>query len=108
MRFFKTSEPYNIGALFVNRFLIRLNFILLGVVVVCGLAVITSQHKARHLFIELQKQQNLEKKLNTEWGQLQLEQSTWAMHSRVEHISATYLKMHVPDSNQVQVVTIKR
>ena len=36
------------------------------------------------------------KDFEVEWGQLQLEQSTWAMHARVEKIAARDLAMRVP------------
>ena len=64
----------------------RLNFILFFVLILCALSLVTSQHKARKLYIELQQQQESSKQLDTEWSQLQLEQSTWAMHSRLEHV----------------------
>ncbi len=82
----------------------RLNLILLAVLVVCALSVVTSQHKARKLYVELQKEQDLEKQLDVEWGQLQLEQSTWAMHARVEKIASGQLMMRVPPASRVQVV----
>jgi len=52
--------------------------LLLVAVVLCALSVVTSQHKARKLFIELQKEKEQAQKMDVEWGQLQLEQSTWA------------------------------
>ena len=82
----------------------RLNLVLLAILVVCALAVVTSQHKARKLYVELQKEQELAKQLGIEWGQLQLEQSTWAMHARVEKIASGQLKMRVPPASRVQVV----
>ena len=82
----------------------RLNLILLAVLVVCALSVVTSQHKARKLYVELQKEQDLAKQLDVEWGQLQLEQSTWAMHARVEKIASGQLMMRVPPASRVQVV----
>ena len=36
-----------------------------------------------------------------EWGQLQLEQSTWAMHARIEKIASGYLQMRVPPAARV-------
>jgi len=36
---------------------------------------------------------------------LQLEQSTWAMHSRIEQIAAQQMQMQVPDAKRVQVVS---
>lgn len=83
----------------------RLSAILLGLVVVCALGVVTSQHKARKLFVELQKEQELAKRLDEEYGQLQLEQSTWAMPGRVEKLAAGRLGMHVPPANRIQVLS---
>ncbi len=77
---------------------------LLAVLVICALAVVTSRHKARKLFIELQKEDVLTKKLDVEWGQLQLEQSTWAMHSRIEKEAQDVLGMQVAPSNRTQVI----
>jgi len=82
----------------------RLNLVLLGILVVCALLVVTSQHKARKLYVELQKEQELARQIEVEWGQLQLEQSTWAMHSRIEKIASGQLMMHVPPPSRVQVV----
>ena len=82
----------------------RLNLVLLAVVVACGLALVTSQHQARKLYVELQKEQELAKDFEVEWGQLQLEQSTWAMHARIEKIAARDLAMRVPAPSRIQVV----
>lgn len=84
--------------------MIKLNLVLSGILVVCALALVTSQHKARKLFVELQKQQEVAKQLEVEYGQLQLEQSTWAMHSRVEKIAANNLHMRVPSAARVHIV----
>ncbi|NBR29188.1 MAG: cell division protein FtsL [Betaproteobacteria bacterium] len=82
----------------------RLNLTLLAILIVCALSVVTSQHKARKLYVELQKQQDVARKLDVEYGQLQLEQSTWAMHARVEKIASGQLMMRVPTSARIQVV----
>ncbi len=84
--------------------MIKLNLVLSGILVVCALALVTSQHKARKLFVELQKQQEVAKQLEVEYGQLHLEQSTWAMHSRVEKIAADTLRMRVPPAARVHLV----
>ena len=84
--------------------MVRFNILLLLAAVLCSLSVVTSQHKARKLYVELQKEQELAKQLGVEWGQLQLEQSTWAMHARVEKIASGELKMRVPPASRVQVV----
>ena len=84
--------------------MVKLNLILFLVVIVAALGVITSQHKARKLYIELQQQDDMAKQYEIEWGQLQLEQSTWAMHSRIERVAEKRLSMQVPDPARIQVV----
>ena len=82
----------------------RLNLLLLAVLLACALAQITSQHKARKLFSELEQEQERSRQLGVEYGQLQLEASTWAMHTRVQSIARRKLHMHVPDAKQLQIV----
>ena len=82
----------------------RLNLLLLAALIACALAVVTSQHKARKLYVELQQEQELEKRYEVEWGQLQLEQSTWAMHARIEKIAIQQLRMRAPNAARIQVV----
>ena len=82
----------------------RINLILLALLTACALGLVTSQHKARKLFAEFEREQERAKQLDVEWGQLQLEQSTWAMHARVEKIARDRLHMRVPDAKRNQVV----
>ena len=67
--------------------MVRLNLLLLAVLVVCALSLVTSRHQARKLFVELEREQAQARGYETEYGQLQLEQSTWAMPARVEKIA---------------------
>lgn len=83
----------------------RLNLILFAVLMMTALGVVTSQHQARKLYFELQQEQDAAKQYEIEWGQLQLEQSTWAMHSRIESIASKHLNMEVPDSKRIQTVS---
>ena len=85
--------------------MLRLNFILFTMLIVTALATVTAQHKSRKLYVELQQQQDAANQYEVEWGQLQLEQSTWAMHSRIEDIAEKRLDMQVPDDKRIQVVT---
>ena len=85
----------------------RLNLLLTGILVLCALGVVTSQNRARKVYAELQQAQELAKHMNTEYGQLQLEQGTWAMHARVEKIATERLHMHVPDANKIQIVPLE-
>jgi cell division protein FtsL len=82
----------------------RLSLVLLAVLIACALALVTSQHQVRKLYVELQKEQEIAKQLEVEWGQLQLEQSTWAMHARVEKIATKALGMRVPPPFRIELV----
>ena len=86
--------------------MIRLNLILLAVLVLCALGVITAQNQARQLYAELQHDQEAAKRMNIEYGQLQLEQSTWAMHARIEKIANERLHMKVPEPSRIRIVPI--
>lgn len=83
--------------------MLRTNMLLLFFIVFCALGVVTSQHKARKLFQALEAEQERAKQLDVEFGQLQLELSTWATHPRVEKIAKERLKMHVPEPRAVVV-----
>jgi cell division protein FtsL len=85
----------------------RLNLILFFTLIAIALGVVTSQHKSRKLYFELEQQQEMTKRYETEFGQLQLEQSTWAMHSRIEELAAKKLKMQVPDAKRIQVISLE-
>lgn len=82
----------------------RITFLLLAALVLCAMAVVASQHKARKLYVELQKEQANAKQLDVEWGQLQLEQGTWSTHARVERIATRELNMRLPVAGRVEVV----
>jgi cell division protein FtsL len=84
----------------------RLNIFLTLIAIACALGVVTSQHKARKLFMELEKEQKEARQLAVEWGQLQLEQSTWAMRARIEKIASKQLLMKVPDGPQIKVISL--
>ncbi len=82
----------------------KLNLLLLLVLVVCALGLVTSQHKSRKLFSELEREQERSRALDVEFGQLQLEASTWGLHSRVEKIATGALGMRVPDARRVRMI----
>lgn len=84
----------------------RLNILLILIVIACALSVVTSQHNARKLFMELERKQERTRQLTVEWGQLQLEQSTWAMRARVEKIATKQLFMKVPDASKIKVISL--
>jgi cell division protein FtsL len=79
----------------------RLNLALLAVAVLCALGTVTSSHRARNLFISIEREQNRMRDLEVEWGQLQLEQSTWANHARIEKIAREKLGMRPPAAARI-------
>jgi cell division protein FtsL len=83
----------------------RLNLILFFALIFSALGLVNSQHKARNLYIELERASQTAKQTEQEYGQLQLEQSTWAMHSRIEQIASQKMQMQVPDAKRVQVIS---
>jgi cell division protein FtsL len=82
----------------------RLTVPLAILLAICALAVVTARHQARKLFVELQAMEQQARELDIEWGRLQLEQSTWAMHARIEQIARSQLQMSVPDLKRIQAV----
>ena len=82
----------------------RLNFLLLVGTILCALALVTSQHKARKLVAAHEREQTRARHIDVEWGQLQLEQSTWAMHQRIERLAHERLHMAMPEQQRVQIV----
>lgn len=78
--------------------MVRFNMILMMIAVICALGVVTSQHRARKLFQELEGGQERARQLDIEFGQLQLEMSTWATHPRIEGIARERLRMATPDA----------
>lgn len=79
----------------------RVNLILLAMVLISALAVVTANHRARKLVIEYERETQRMRALEVEWGQLQLEQSTWAAHARIEDVARQKLGMHPPKAGQV-------
>ena len=83
----------------------KLNIVLLLIAIGCALATVTSQHHARKLFVTLEKEHERSKQLDVEYGQLQLEASTWGTQARIEKIAASRLNMRPLTPNRVQVLT---
>ncbi len=80
--------------------------ILAGVVVVSALAVVDAQHRSRALFVELQALERDAHRLETEWGRLKLEQSTWATHGRIERLAREERNMRLPEPGAAEVIVL--
>lgn len=78
--------------------------VLFSLVLASAILLIYSKHQSRKLFVELQQLKYQVDALNTEWGQLQLEQSAWSGHGRIERIARKRLSMVMPESSDVVFV----
>ncbi len=63
------------------------------------------KHRARQLFVELEKLDARRDNLEIEWGQLQLEQSAWSTHAFVERVAGSKLHMAMPPPKDIQIIT---
>jgi cell division protein FtsL len=84
----------------------RLNILLLFAVIGCAICVVTAQNKERLAFISLEHEQALSRQMAVKWGQLELEQSTWAVHSRIQEIATEKLHMKLPETKDVEIVLV--
>jgi cell division protein FtsL len=86
----------------------RVSLALLLVLVLSALALVTSQHHARKLFIDLESEQVRAAKLEEEHRQLKLEHSTWSSARRVSEIAQKDLGMRMPDAATTVIVAESR
>ena len=74
---------------------------LLLLVMGSSIGVVYSRHESRKLFVELQQINREIDELNIDWGRLQLEQSAWSSHGRIEKIARKRLDMRLPVAGEV-------
>jgi cell division protein FtsL len=88
-----------------RRALKRLAELMIGAaVVVSGIAAVYAKHETRKLYTELQALQQERDQLEMEWGQLQIEQSTWSTHARVESLAREEIGMGEPRPDQLRML----
>jgi cell division protein FtsL len=68
------------------------------------MALIYTKHESRKLFVELEGLTHDRDELNIEWGQLQIEQSTWATHARIEQVATDDLSLVRPQPTDIFVI----
>jgi cell division protein FtsL len=81
-----------------------LTFVFAVVCVISAVALIYTKHESRKLFVELEQLTVERDSLNIEWGQLQIEQSTWATHARIEKVARDELSLMRPKSSEIYVI----
>ena len=78
--------------------------VLLSAVVLSALSVIYATNEARMMNTELQRAQNHQTELNTQWGQLLLEKSSWKSQTFVAQVAKNHLHMVVPSNKHYILV----
>ncbi len=74
------------------------------VCVISAIALVYTKHESRKLFVELEQLTTERDELNIEWGQLQIEQSTWATHARIERVALEELSLVRPKSTEIYLI----
>ena len=81
--------------------------LVIGLVLACllsAVAVISTTHQARAQFVRLQQLERERDQLQTEWGQLLLEESAWSSPARIERQATERLDMRLPHVEEVEVI----
>jgi len=69
-----------------------------------AIVCVYSKHQSRKLFVELQVLTTERDALEVDWGKLQIEQSTWSTHARVERLARQQMKMRDPKPDEIYLV----
>ena len=83
---------------------ILLLVIVTGACMVSAIALVYTTHQSRSLFIELEQLTTERDELDIEWGQLQIEQSTWATHARIERVALDELALKRPVPSEIYLI----
>ena len=83
---------------------VLLVFVFAVVCVVSATALVYTKHESRKLFVALEQLTDERDELNIEWGQLQIEQSTWATHARIEQVASDDLQLTRPETTEIFVI----
>lgn len=75
--------------------------VLLVILVASALGVVYTKYRSRMLFAEVQRIEQELESYDVELGQLQLEQNTWAEHSRIEKLARGKLGMVMPQRDLI-------
>jgi cell division protein FtsL len=86
----------------------RFNILLFIAVIASGLYLVNVSSRARNLFVDLEKAQNEEHALETQYEQLQVEKRAQATPLRVEKVAREKLNMRTASASVTQYVTYCR
>ncbi len=84
----------------------RLQSLLLLILMASALLVVAAQHQSRKLFIDLQTEQDSERKLDQEWRELQIESQTLGAGKRIEQKAVQQSGMVLPDPKKTIIIVL--
>jgi len=73
-------------------------------VIATAITCVYARHESRKQFSLLQQLIVQRDALEVDWGRLQIEQSTWSTHSRVERLARRKMRMRNPSPEEIMVV----
>lgn len=77
---------------------------LVAVVMASAVGAVYAKHENRKLFMELQALTEERDRLEVDWSRLQIEQSTWSTHARVEQLARGDMRMRNPSADELRLV----
>ncbi len=78
--------------------------VLAAAVVASGIWIVDVEHRSRQLFVAAEEQARELDRLLVDWDRLQIEQSTYATHSRIETLARQRLRLTEPGDDALVVV----
>jgi cell division protein FtsL len=88
----------------VTRFAILCTVLL----VLSALSLVSSQYRARQLFIDLDRARAASRKLDVEWRTLQLDQTNYSKNSLIEAAAVRDLKMQRATPGRTEFIALPR
>lgn len=76
--------------------------LLVAAVMGSAIAVVYAKHENRKLFAELQALTEQRDQLEVDWSRLQIEQSAWSSHARVEQLGRGEMRMRSPNPDEIR------
>ncbi|MEN7343957.1 MAG: cell division protein FtsL [Pseudomonadota bacterium] len=91
----------------VGKWPVGNGLLIITLIALCAvsIALAYTRHESRQLFMELQRLSKERDRLQVEWRQLQLEQSTFAAHGMIEGKAGDELALQRPGADDVFLIT---
>ena len=80
--------------------------VLIALIVMSGLLLVSSQYRARQLFIDLERARATERKFDVDWRTLQLDQTNYSRHSLIETAARRELRMQPATPARTQYIVL--